>query len=866
MRNKITFLLVLLLSTGPLLANKIKAAVEHVETYPTHVLLNKGDFLRFTADVTSIGYQQPTNIEDLTNQNPPNNDVIWSVEGATSSITTITDDGLLTIGKDEKAEALTVIATAKEDSSKSGKSTVTVTKPREDGKISFGVITDAHVGGSYNLNTGNNQRLIQALKFFNDPALKTDRIVVTGDLSGNGYWPELQLFRHIRNLHLQRPLLATMGNHEECKWENFEHATGNKANDVQVVGGYYFITVSPGEGKLDERTMRSTDRKSDGYNYIRSWLESRISEAESASTDKPIFIFLHHPPILQQHDLYGFFNNHPRVIVFSGDTHDINNSPFSIRQDDRFTWVHASAICGEPQFEYTSQGLYVEADKKGNVTIKTRDFTNDRWLEDQIHEFNVNKPLPYTNAIREPQAQVPVFNSDAEIRMTSVNMYSVSIEFDCAVIPQPNRVGNIVLHYRYEVINQRTGERVKNLTELAKYYLYPAARVDTMELFGFRKATDYELRIYAVDAWGKESKNYISKTFTTAAVNNHQRNNKPYFPIDYILKFDGSLKNDGITPDSATMFFLENKPDVYDTIAHYHPGKHGQSIFLSKKNFVILDNKEPIDYEQSFTVAFWIKVNTVRNDGSPGILSNRNADSSATNKGYSFRTSNNQGTNYMVLEINPENDTLTKLWLTPTRLGEWVHVAATFNYDTDKVTTYINGRKIEEVKVDLSGGIGGITGIGRNKSTFFGSTPWAYTEEHGGYNGSGYNGRHDIDFFADDFVMTSNVLSEAQIQGLMDGAKNLTRYKTTVYPNRVRIDKGDFLRFTVEVPSSSSDSPVSNVIWNVVGATSKNTKISANGLLSIGKDENATILTIKATPSDGKPGFAKVAITTQLAN
>mgnify|MGYP002754620140 CR=1 FL=1 len=706
--------------------------------YPSSVRLNKGDHLSFVAEA-------PVTEE--------NRQVTWSVSGNTSSQTGITADGMLSIGPDEKASSLAITATS--SNGIKGTSVVTVTTPRSDGKINFGVITDVHVGGNININTGNNQRLAKAFEFFNDPALQTERVVLTGDLGGIGIWPELFIFRMIRQRTLQVPSLIMMGNHEENKWENFERATGNKPNEVNIINGYYFITVSPGDGQLNEMTMRATDKNQNKYAYIQEWLEARIIEAETASPDKPIFVFQHHAVTGPEHDLYNMLCNHHRVVIFSGDTHDVNNHPLSIRQDGGFTWVHAGAICSEAEFNNTSEGLYVEADDRGNVTIKTRDFTNNRWIENQVWKFNVNKPTLYTEARRRPLAHAPFFAPDAEVRLTEVRPKSIVVEFDCPLIPD-NQVNDIVYRYRYKLTKKKNGKVVKDLSEWADFCLYPPSRTKTIEFIGLEKATAYTLNIYGIDAWGKESKP-LTASFSTATIDTIPRK-----PINYVLHFDGSLKNEGTSPKEVKMFFLDSKPEIYDTIPHFEAGRHGQAISLNNLNFVTLDNNNDlIDYDQSFSVAFWMKITKVLNEGRPGILSNRNADGAAFN-GYTFRTGDNNGINYLYFEITPVNDEYKRLWLAPTKLNKWMHIAATFDYEQNKVTLYADGKQIHKVDVNLSGGIGGITGKDRNKATFLGSSPWLYTEEHGGYNG----GHKIVNFLADDFIMINRVWTPEDVEAL----------------------------------------------------------------------------------------------------
>lgn len=710
--------------------------------YPASVRMNKADYLRFVAEA-------PVTEE--------NRQVTWGVEGATSAQTKIAADGMLKIGADESASTLTVSALSSKGVK--GVSEVMVTSPRTDGKINFGVITDVHVGGSANMDAGNNKRLADAFRFFNDPALKAERVALTGDLSGNGNWLEMFIFRMIRQTYSQMPLLAMMGNHEENKWENFERSTGNKPSEVNIINGYYFISVSPGAGELDETTMRATGESQSNYAYIRDWLEARIREAEAADPHKPVFVFQHHAVTGPDHDLYTMLRGHNRVIIFSGDTHDVNNHPLSIRQDGGFTWCHCGAVCSEAEFNYTSEGVYVEADEQGNVTIKTRDFTNNRWIEDQVWSFNVNRPLPYTMALRKAKAKAPVFAADAKIYPEDVRMKSAVISFDRPATP-PNDVNDIIYKYRYVLTKKKTGKVVKDETEWADFCLYPMPETKSIELKGLEKSTAYNLKVYAIDVFDKQSKP-LAGTFTTAAIDTIPRK-----PIDYVLPFDGSLKNNGAAPAAVKMFYLETKPDVYDTIPHFEAGKHGQAIDLSKRNFITLDNNSDlIDYDQSFSVAYWIHIKMVRNDGSPGILSNKNVDGTK-GKGYAFQTSSYGGTNYLHLDITPTNGEYSRLWITPTKTGEWMHVAATFDYDKNKIIFYIDGQKVKEADADLSGGVGGIEGIGRNKATFLGSTPWNYTEEHGGFNGGGTGGRNDIRFLADDFILANRVFTPEEVSAL----------------------------------------------------------------------------------------------------
>uniref|UniRef100_UPI00286F054A leucine-rich repeat protein n=1 Tax=Anaerosporobacter sp. TaxID=1872529 RepID=UPI00286F054A len=88
------------------------SAVDMVRVTPSVVTVIQGKTKSFTAKV--IGTEDASK------------DVTWSVEGNTSSSTVVSADGVLTVGKDEKATSIIVKATSKEDNTKSAYATVKV--------------------------------------------------------------------------------------------------------------------------------------------------------------------------------------------------------------------------------------------------------------------------------------------------------------------------------------------------------------------------------------------------------------------------------------------------------------------------------------------------------------------------------------------------------------------------------------------------------------------------------------------------------------------------------------------------------------------------------------------------------------------
>lgn len=111
-----------------LLSDSIEPTVTAVTVAPDKVTLAKGETQQFAAAVTG--------------ENDPSTDVVWTVEGAASTATTITADGLLTIGENETATSLTVRATSVQDSTKSATAAVTV---KQDAVASENVALNAEI-------------------------------------------------------------------------------------------------------------------------------------------------------------------------------------------------------------------------------------------------------------------------------------------------------------------------------------------------------------------------------------------------------------------------------------------------------------------------------------------------------------------------------------------------------------------------------------------------------------------------------------------------------------------------------------------------------------------------------------------------
>ena len=410
---------------------------------------------------------------------------------------------------------------------------VEVSSEPEEDSISFGVVSDTHVTAS---KTAEQNRLRKVFDFFSKEA---DLMVIVGDETDNGTVAEWNTFTNIKNEALTIPLLASMGNHEFNLWQNFETATGCKANDVNIINGYYFITVSPGSGAVDRETGRATGNGTQTYAYVVDWLLEKVAEAEAADPTKPIFVFHHHVPLgtyyrtVASYDeaigLTGVLKGHPRVVSFSGHMHTPNNLTTSLWQaEGGYTAINTATTsyvalesgtlwgANPPDRADFAQGMLVNV--AGNkVEIKNYDFYADRWIN-QTWTFDTTEPFPYTTEKRLAAAKMPLFADSAKLRVESITDTTVTVNFDQAYIPQDDPTGNIVRLYRYDFINLATGNTQVTFLNPSHFHVTPMPATLTITNTGaaraLTKGANYELRIYAVDTFDQVSTNYLSTKFT----------------------------------------------------------------------------------------------------------------------------------------------------------------------------------------------------------------------------------------------------------------------------------------------------------------------------------------------------------------
>jgi len=102
--------------------------------------------------------------------------------------------------------------------------------------------------------------------------------------------------------------------------------------------------------------------------------------------------------------------------------------------------------------------------------------------------------------------------------------------------------------------------------------------------------------------------------------------------------------------------------------------------------------------------------------------------------------------------------------------------------------------------------------------------------------------------------------------GMARGSKKKPTPVTNVevHPSTTILLKDKTLQFTATV--RGQDTPSQDVIWTLTGAKSSETEINSNGLLTIGYDETATLLTVKAYSQVDPSRNATAKVRTSLSN
>lgn len=398
-------------------------------------------------------------------------------------------------------------------------------------ELVFPVLSDIHINGSER----STERFQRAMDQLNKIAPKQDAFVGVGDLTDHGYQSEYDRFMSVYNKNKQADAESVfmMGNHDYWNGlskENAQKLFMDKMGTESLyyhkeIKGYHFISLSPEDGRTH------------GYystNQI-AWLGEQLKKAQADKPNQPIFVFLHQhikDTVYGSHEwgtlenkelLYDTLKQFPQVVTFSGHSHYPLDDPRSIHQKD-FTSIGTSSVSymevegGKlqgnlpPGYDVVSQGLVVEV-YNNEVVLKRLDFhENDQTGNPWVIKFPAK-----TNKFQYTEDRDHLQPGFAQRDELSLVKEATTLTSMAVTVPQAK--DNLLVHaYEVTAKNKKTGNIDKQFTAFSEFYKDPMPEKLTFPIKGLKPATEYEIQVQAIDAFGNRSKTILSTVGQTRAI------------------------------------------------------------------------------------------------------------------------------------------------------------------------------------------------------------------------------------------------------------------------------------------------------------------------------------------------------------
>ncbi|GHT45049.1 hypothetical protein AGMMS49965_21670 [Bacteroidia bacterium] len=340
-----------------------------VSVAPNGVFLAKGETHTVIANVTGDA----------------NTAVTWTTSN--SSVATVSNGVITAVGVGSAHITATSVEAAKYNEVKKDYVSVSVT----DGHISalprFVVISDTHFGREYAPTD-----VSASLRSLFSKAPQPEALFVVGDLTDNGvsaqYDAMFSVFNNTANIPANVPIYYMMGNHDffgsPKNYPKFLGTEGDLYHLYQHIymKGHHFITIS---------LLGSNNT---GYTQeAKAFLAAALASAKADDPAKPIFVFMHVPPIntvnsgggSNEADFFEVLLPYPQAIVFAGHSHADLGSERSIYQKD-YTVVNDG--CNTTN---RGQGIVVQVEATGNVTLNRWNSLEDKpflpdWVVEAPHD------------------------------------------------------------------------------------------------------------------------------------------------------------------------------------------------------------------------------------------------------------------------------------------------------------------------------------------------------------------------------------------------------------------------------------------------------------------------------------------------
>jgi Icc-related predicted phosphoesterase len=388
--------------------------------------------------------------------------------------------------------------------------------------LRFAVISDIHFENRTGL--GAMVKVPKTLKNLLSKQPVADAVFVAGDLTNNGradqYDLLLSVFKDTSIVPAELPVYFMMGNHDNFDKEgqaNYLEKIKQPFHQFVDIKGYPFITISMSGGSSDSYNDEAT-----------KFLSESLETASKKYRDKPIFVFMHVPPLntcygSMKHEGWGtaFFsdilNKYPQIIIFAGHSHYPLGDPRSIHQD-KFTSVNDGSVTySEVEREIVTEGIHPRNNENitegvivnilpnGNVEMERWDtFRNEEILPRWVVEapFDGTK-FKYKNQNGLP---APVFAKGIK---PSVEVNGRN----CTVIFQQAKDNEAVHHYIVELLLDK--KTIASISRFSQFYLNSETPPElSVNFYALPAGKNYVAQVTALDSYNNPSSAIKSNSFS----------------------------------------------------------------------------------------------------------------------------------------------------------------------------------------------------------------------------------------------------------------------------------------------------------------------------------------------------------------
>lgn len=562
--------------------------------------------------------------------------------------------------------------------------------------LRFALASDVHIGDSGS--SKEESRLAELFEMAyayadaDEDYKRLDALLLAGDLSNAGTLSSMKKVRSIvdRNIREETKRLFVLGNHDyftnaKKAEDYFREAFGSEPFFHQVIGGYHFIGISPSNGGNHFDTAAIT------------YLKTELAAASADTPDKPIFVLQH------QHvsntvcgstrwgvtDLSQILRKYPQVIDLSGHSHFPIEDPRSVWQG-QFTALGTGTLsyfeCSltdvavDTLFASGREGDYttstqsrdgaeffiVEVDAAGAVEAVGYDILSHT----EVCRYRFRTPtdkssFTYTNA-RKNTAPLPEL-PEAEVQVDDVTNSGAVLRFPRAMVKE-----GVVGSYRAEVSDP--DGNVKKFYALSCYFYHPIPENVRILLSGLSGETDYTVKVYAVNAFGVSSEEFLTASFRTAK---DPEPEMPEGPDVFSARFDENGAYDAL---SGVRLDVCGKPQTKQNEDGGYVG-----VFDGSSGYKFMQFSQ-FYRKMATSVSFetYVKPEAFSDKSYTDFVSNQQG------AGFGLELSKNG-----MLEIYAHIGGDYRITGAKIPFGEYLHVVGT--YDGNALVLYVNGKKVSEL-------------------------------------------------------------------------------------------------------------------------------------------------------------------------